>query len=580
LQGLGRPKRSPQDQSPLGNTAATHDILLHYHRIYPTTWVYVSSLLMIGLFFKFNRFWSVRNLDILLLVLLAPGLLLVNFGQAMQRPEVTHIAAAEQDDPLRQLANERAKKEARRAQRDLSSIDGSVATIERQSGGPSSSGSPFLSALPPENENESPDAAAPPTDGGAGREDQSFAAESSAAKPPATEPPALPTTTQDVQTGRALALTGFIWLFVVGGILLLRMLFDPTMVRRPLLAPNLNSEGMVFIGVSLFVFLMANVITSTPTADDLKAPASADQVIAGDVPADGGVSKHGPGYWMLTMLPGIPTSWVVSSSEEPELYLVVTAKVMAILGHFAVVLGMILIGHWHFDNAKMGIAAAMIYLLLPYTAQMTGRVDHVLPAALLVWAVAFYRRPLAAGMFLGLASGVVYYPIFLLPLWISFYWPRGLSRFISGVAAMWAVLIIALAATSGGNLTLFLERLQQMFGLWPPKTEDLTGIWEYIPPVFRIPILAAFMSLSISFALWPAQKNLGTLLSCSAAVMLATQFWHGHGDGGGLYMAWYLPLFLLTILRPNLEDRVAIAVLGEGWLPRRRARLRMVDQAA
>jgi hypothetical protein len=35
-------------------------------------------------------------------------------------------------------------------------------------------------------------------------------------------------------------------------------------------------------------------------------------------------------------------------------------------------------------------------------------------------------------------------------------------------------------------------------------------------------------------------------------------------------MAWYLPLLLLTIFRPNLEDRVALSVLGEGWFPRRR----------
>ena len=59
------------------------------------------------------------------------------------------------------------------------------------------------------------------------------------------------------------------------------------------------------------------------------------------------------------------------------------------------------------------------------------------------------------------------------------------------------------------------------------------------------------------------QKNLGTLLSCSAAVMLATQFWHP--NEGGMYMAWYLPLLLLTLFRPNLEDRVALSALSEGW---------------
>jgi hypothetical protein len=78
--------------------------------------------------------------------------------------------------------------------------------------------------------------------------------------------------------------------------------------------------------------------------------------------------------------------------------------------------------------------------------------------------------------------------------------------------------------------------------------------------------------------LWPAQKNLGTLMSCSAAVMLGTQFWHARG--GGLYMAWYLPLLLLTIFRPNLEDRIALSVLGESWFYRRRLTITGVDRAA
>ena len=67
-------------------------------------------------------------------------------------------------------------------------------------------------------------------------------------------------------------------------------------------------------------------------------------------------------------------------------------------------------------------------------------------------------------------------------------------------------------------------------------------------------------------------------MSCSAAVMLAAQFWHGHG--GGLFIAWYAPLLILTIFRPNLEDRVALAVLGESWFPRRRVLLPSVDKAA
>ena len=49
------------------------EILLHYHKVDPTDPGYLASLLIIGLYFKFGRFWSVRNLDLVLLILLAPG---------------------------------------------------------------------------------------------------------------------------------------------------------------------------------------------------------------------------------------------------------------------------------------------------------------------------------------------------------------------------------------------------------------------------------------------------------------------------------------------------------------------------
>jgi hypothetical protein len=194
----------------------------------------------------------------------------------------------------------------------------------------------------------------------------------------------------------------------------------------------------------------------------------------------------------------------------------------------------------------------------------------VLPAAFLVWAIALYRRPILAGLFIGLAAGMIYYPLFLLPLWISFYWQRGLWRFCLGLVVT-VSLLVGLLALNANDLGMFAHDLKEMFGLWWPITENLEGFWRIpgISPEYRLPVLALFVVLSGSFALWPAQKNLGTLMSCTAALMLGAQFWHAHG--GGLFMAWYLPLLLLTVFRPNLEDRIALSVLGEGWLPRRGA---------
>jgi hypothetical protein len=270
-----------------------------------------------------------------------------------------------------------------------------------------------------------------------------------------------------------------------------------------------------------------------------------------------------------------------ANSEEAELsqeaIYVATARTVAIISHLVIVVGMIFIGYRHFDNIRTGVAAATLYLLLPYTALQTGRVDHVLPGALLVAAVAVYRRPIAAGVLIGLSIGALYYPAFLMPLWCGFYWRRGLWRFIGGVAASVAVSIASLARTSA-DAAMFFSQVKQMFGVRLP-VGDPTGFWQFegIDPVYRYPVLAAFCAMAISFAIWPAQKNLGTLMSCSAAVMLATQFWHAHL--GGLYMAWFLPLLLLTIFRPNLEDRVALSVLSEGWLNKRRGPPPLMEQA-
>jgi len=451
------------------------DILFHYERVNPTSWAYLSSLLMLALYFKFNRIWSVRNGDLFLLILLAPGLLLVQ-----------------------------------------------------------------------------------------------WAAENEGIKPNA----------QNIEY------LGFLWLFVTEGILLARLLLDSAMVRRPLLEPNLNAAGLLFLGGSLLFFLMANVVTGKPSPGDL-SPARPTEVVraeenSNDDEQPDSFTTDGPGFWLLYRLPRIVTQQSIGvvdpkndeslaeRNREELLIREATTRVMAILSHVMIVVGLLVIGHWHFENITAGIASVTMYLLLPYTALWTGSVDHALPASLLVWAVVFYRRPLLAGMMIGLASGTIYYPAFLLPLWCSFYWFRGLKRFVTGVLLMIAVFVFTMAVTATSTEQ-FIAQLLQMFGLRLPATSNLGGVWQTWSHVTRYPILAAFVALAFSFTIWPTQKNLGTLISGSAAIMLAVQFWHAYD--GGIFIAWFLPLLLLTIFRPNLEDRSALSKLSRGWwLEKRLAR--------
>src|SRR3990172_10161238 len=143
------------------------EILFRYEQVAPTTWAYLSSLLTIALYFKFSRFWSVRNLDLIILILLAPGLLLVQFGMEQRFPT----------DPSRLIEH-----------------------------------------------------------------------------------------------------VGYIWLFAANGCLLLRLLLDAAMVRRPLLEPNLSVVGLTFLGISLYLFLMGNIVTGTPSATDVAGSQRADQL--------------------------------------------------------------------------------------------------------------------------------------------------------------------------------------------------------------------------------------------------------------------------------------------------------------
>ena len=225
---------------------------------------------------------------------------------------------------------------------------------------------------------------------------------------------------------------------------------------------------------------------------------------------------------------------------------------------------MVLIGYRHFDNTHTGIAAASLYLLLPYTAEYTPRIDHVVPGALLVWAIQCYRRPAFAGIFIGLAAGLTWYPLFLLPLWCSFYWRRGLVRFCVSVAVVLG-LVIASLALMPSSLGTFWVQFRHTIGEWYLWNRSVPhGFWE--PPLdpYRLPVMAMFVAICVTMIFWPAQKNLGTLLACSAAIMLGTQFWKAFD--GGTYMGWYLPLLILAILRPNLEDRVALSAISEGWV--------------
>ncbi len=358
---------------------------------------------------------------------------------------------------------------------------------------------------------------------------------------------------------------GYLWLLLGSGCFLLRCLFDLALVRRPALSPNLNFGGLAWLAAALFV-CMVTVAFRRPNgpADHLgKAPATLDTVQE----TAKGIVEQQPG---------------VREAEGLDIGLAV-GRSLSLVCHLAVVIGLIYVGCRHFQDAHVGMAAATFYLVLPYTAYHIGQLHHVWPMALIVWAVALYRKPILAGLLLGLAAGTAYFPVVAFPAWCGFYWRRGAGRFtwaffLTGCACL---AVIGSILWLNGELPHSLQSVL-MFTSKPPWVEPRPGcesFWTGVHWAYCLPVFIAYVAIVTATAFWPAPKNLAHLLALTTAVFIGIQFWYP--DQGGVYVLWYLPLLLLLVFRPNLADRRPptidpeadwLARLGR-WLGRLRARL-------
>lgn len=399
------------------------EILRGYHVNAPT-WFYLSLLLILAVFYRFNRIWSIRNVDLCLLLSLAPGLLLV------------------------------------RANPD---------------------GSPF----------------------------------------------------------------GYCWLFTVTGLLLGRLVFDAAFTRRPRLEQNLNPAGMAFLCASALLFQTTKIMTEQPDLAAVKTVRGADELLKRqDVSGTQQVdpkSETGPAGRLLatTVVP------LAGGAENAA------ARAMALLSHLAIILGLIAVGRWLFSDTHLGLAMATLYLLLPCTALDVSKVNHLLPAALIVWAVAAHSRPTVSGVLLGLACGTMFFPIFLLPIWMAYYWKRGSLKFGLALVSTGAVLLASLMLTSVDTLSFKRQTLGSIdWSVLKFQAEGGVGFWSLYNPAYRIPVFATFLVMLTALTIWPFKKNLEHLIAHSAAVVVATQFWYPHQ--GGAYVLWYLPLMLIVAFRPKL----------------------------
>lgn len=348
----------------------------------------------------------------------------------------------------------------------------------------------------------------------------------------------------------------YAWIFFISVYFLVRLFYDSIIVRRPQLQPNLSPVGLVFAATVLFLMLAANIFNQPLTQSDLEASREVDDIAAEGLEADAGGDSAGesPGFPLLHGSTDRSDEVFVPDGESRKetrngLLWAVLSRITALLAQALIVAAMLLIGGLHFRSWLIGLSSATVYLLLPYTSEMSGYVGHVLPGALLVWAVFVYRAPYWSGLLIGLAAGQIFYPLFLLPLWCVYYRDRRrIGRFLGGVGTALCLMILLLTILTPDWPT-FMQHIRSMFGLATWLPDHISGFWAAHGATLRCFVIIGFIVFTVALT-FRLRGGIEMLISGSAAIMLASQFWHA--ADGGLQMAWYLPLLLLTMLRPNM----------------------------
>jgi hypothetical protein len=239
--------------------------------------------------------------------------------------------------------------------------------------------------------------------------------------------------------------------------------------------------------------------------------------------------------------------------------------------HILVLTSLVAISWRHFQDLLGGMAAATFYLLMPYTGLYVGQLHHVLPMALFLGSILLYRHPMLAGGVLGVATAATYFPALVLPIWLGFYRGRGLGRFLTAFLFM-LVLGLGLIGTTlwlNGQLEPCINDALSSPAFQPWREPTTEGFWSGVLWAYRIPVFVIFLAFVVLTMFWPSPKNLAHVIALCAATIISLQWWLA--EQGGMYTLWYMPLMLLMVFRPNLNDRFAVPIDPQSdWLTRSR----------
>jgi hypothetical protein len=200
-------------------------------------------------------------------------------------------------------------------------------------------------------------------------------------------------------------------------------------------------------------------------------------------------------------------------------------------------------------------------------------ISHIAPAALTLVAFALLHRPAWSGVALASAVGALFYPVFMLPAWVGYYWGRHdeLRRFLAGfgIASLLiggSVLLQSRPAHGRSRLgTILYDTIGHQespeaygsspFGFWGQR-QGVRG-WLMTPLVatqsMTRPVVLAFFAFAASMLPAARRRTPAQFALIVAAVAMGAQLWKIHATA--TYVTWYYPFLLLGFLcGPGVRD--------------------------
>ncbi len=300
-----------------------------------------------------------------------------------------------------------------------------------------------------------------------------------------------------------------------------------------------------------------------------------------DAPAYGAAATYGP----LLYAAHVPFQWLLRTHRNdpsldpgdpayvrpPVAATQLTCFALYLLGLFALFM---LVERR--SGLPLALGCVAVYAASPYLVGLgsegpvvTGLrfISHIAPVTVILLALLSIEKPVVAGVLLAVAAGILFYPIFLFPLWLGYYvWRReGAAFFTTGYAltgAAIALVVLAFTPSLGGEhpFSLLLESTflhQEGTGLREYGSSSF-GFWGTHPTLASIlhspllgstsltkPTFIGFALFSLGAFFLARGRTVPQLAGLIAALCAAVQIWKSHA--GGTYVEWYLPFLLIAL---------------------------------